>query len=375
MTDLREGVVETSPSWRARFLRGADDRPRTTLRQDLITCLLSSSLFFGLLVDGWSHINLGDDPGFFTLSHALFYAGYAACLIWVIYLIGDNTRRGRTGLGALPQGYGLALAGVVIHGAGGISDMIWHLVIGRETTISALYSPTHLLLFVGMFLIFSSPFRSAWSSKLPAASPWPELLPALWSIALVTALCLFFTQHFFMLRDLSPGIPSGRLVAAIPAPRAQSVIRTIQMRSLIGVIWTTMILVAPVLLLVRRWRLPAGAVTALYTFVLFTLGALFTFRPARLFIVLPIVGVLADVLVHATRTWSARLVAHRLIGFLIPVTLAGLYFLSLSLRLGIYWPIPLWTGAILFPGLVGAGISTIMWPFTSDGPRGLVGSD
>ena len=49
-------------------------------REDLITSLLSILLVAGLFLDGWNHINLqnGALGSFFTIWHALLYAGFNA---------------------------------------------------------------------------------------------------------------------------------------------------------------------------------------------------------------------------------------------------------------------------------------------------------
>src|ERR671934_1151255 len=55
-------------------------------RDDLIASLLATSLVFGLFLDGWNHINLqnGALGSFFTIWHALLYAGFTATTAWVI---------------------------------------------------------------------------------------------------------------------------------------------------------------------------------------------------------------------------------------------------------------------------------------------------
>jgi len=57
-----------------------------------------------------------------------------------------NHASGRPWSRALPAGYGLSLLGVLIFAAGGIGDMIWHVLFGIEADVEALLSPTHLLL-------------------------------------------------------------------------------------------------------------------------------------------------------------------------------------------------------------------------------------
>src|SRR5512147_1515747 len=55
-------------------------------RDDLVTSLLATLLVAGLFLDGWNHINLqnGALGSFFTIWHALLYAGFNATALWVV---------------------------------------------------------------------------------------------------------------------------------------------------------------------------------------------------------------------------------------------------------------------------------------------------
>jgi hypothetical protein len=67
---------------------GASDRPRTTHRQDLVTVLLATWLIGGLGLDGWAHSTLeGRVESFFTPWHAVFYTGWTATALWVLWLV------------------------------------------------------------------------------------------------------------------------------------------------------------------------------------------------------------------------------------------------------------------------------------------------
>lgn len=65
-----------------------------------------------------------------------------------------NARRGHSLRRALPYGYGLALAGVLLFAAGGVLDLLWHTLFGIEADLDALLSPTHLKLALAAMLIF-----------------------------------------------------------------------------------------------------------------------------------------------------------------------------------------------------------------------------
>ena len=56
--------------------------------------------------------------------------------------------------------YGIGVLGVIVFGAGGIGDMVWHVAFGVEAGLEALLSPTHLVLLAGGILLLTSPLRA-----------------------------------------------------------------------------------------------------------------------------------------------------------------------------------------------------------------------
>ena len=100
---------------------------RTSLsaREELITVGLSAWLIVGLFVDGWAHNN--DKPeSFFTPWHGLFYSGFTATALWLL----SRYRRH----GSIPVGYGLGFLGLALFAAGGVADMVWHLMLEWRST-------------------------------------------------------------------------------------------------------------------------------------------------------------------------------------------------------------------------------------------------
>ncbi|NJK43549.1 MAG: hypothetical protein HC933_04120 [Pleurocapsa sp. SU_196_0] len=91
------------------------ERPVTSWGQNLVTVMLGLWLIGGVFVDGYAHNNLRSTiESFFTPWHAALYSGYTATSLWIVWLITAQVRRGARGLTAVPRGYGLGLAGVLI---------------------------------------------------------------------------------------------------------------------------------------------------------------------------------------------------------------------------------------------------------------------
>lgn len=152
----------------------ADDRliPASD-REHLVTVICGLWMTIGLFLDGAFHQDLeGETESFLTPWHAVFYAGFTASALW----IASMSRRRNGGrfdwrLRHLPPGYELARPGLALFGVGAIGDAAWHGAFGVERGIDALLSPTHLLLFAGLVLILTVPYRAA-TTNATTPSPW-----------------------------------------------------------------------------------------------------------------------------------------------------------------------------------------------------------
>jgi hypothetical protein len=330
----------------------ARERRRLSPRDDLVTVLLGLWLTVGLFVDGWAHNRLLGLETFFTPWHALFYSGFTACALWTSWIVLREVRTGRRGLAALPLGYGLGAVGVVVFSVGAAGDLAWHTAFGIEEGLEALLSPTHLVLMVAMGLVVTSPLRAACSSPQGDREPGPRaFLPALLALALVTALGSFFLMYLSAFTDASPvmtraGWPADRG----PYPGE----RHLQVGGIADVLVTNVLLLAPVLLVLCRWRPPFGAFTLLFGLVAGLTNALVAFEtvlaalPAAL-----LGGAAADVLVRSLRPGPDRPAALRAVALAVPAMTWSAWFLLLELRWGLRWGPELWSGTILFAVLSG----------------------
>ena len=253
-------MTATAPHVPADTLNGL---PRASWRVDAVTMLLGTWLLVGLVVDGWAHNNLQALETFFTPWHALFYSGFVATAGWVLAIATRARQPSRSGLAAFPAGYGLAVVGVVVFAVGGAGDLTWHSIFGIEQDVEALFSPTHLLLFAGMALILSTPLRAAWSDPAaPAAPGYRRFLPVLASATLVSVLVAFaFMYWAAFIQTIGASSYDPHLLDGVAS-----------------VLATNLILLAPLLLLARRWRPPFGTATTIYTSVGVLMGAVDAYR-------------------------------------------------------------------------------------------------
>lgn len=254
----------------------------------------------------------------------------------------------------MPAGYELSLLGVAIFMAGGVGDMLWHIVFGIEVDIEALLSPTHLLLALGGALIATGPIRAAWARAESNSQRWATLLPALLSLALLLSVFLFFTAYANPLSEAA--------LAQGNRPATDDELFLTQGLGVAGVLVQTGLMMGIVLLALRRWSLPFGSLT-----VLLGVSSLLGVSVHEDFQFLPFAalsGLAGDLLIVWLQPSATRPTAFRLFAFAVPVIFYALYFATLALTGGVSWTVTLWAGAILLAGTVGWLLSYAFVPPT-----------
>jgi hypothetical protein len=331
---------------------GVPTRPRARWGDDLAAALLGTWVVGGLFLDGWAHVNQPGLETFFSPWHGVFYLGFMVSTV-VLARVVARYQRGRFDPALVPAGYGLGLVGVALFVAGGIADGVWHTMFGVEVGVAALLSPSHLLLLSGGLLMVTSPVRSAWSSPdLPARAPAQALLPALWATALTSAVLQFFLQYLSAYVTRAPSTPEG----SGPGGLLTTIV------GVASVLVTNVLVLAPVLLLARRWRLPFGTVA-----LLATAGAvgLTSLRELTLGWLVPAMlagGLATDLLMARLRPAPDRPGAFRAVAALAPLLLWGAWMVAYALAYRIAWPPELWAGVLGMASLSGLGLSVLVLP-------------
>jgi hypothetical protein len=336
-------------------------------RTDLVTALLGVWFGIGLMIDAWAHSNLAQLETFFTPWHAAFYSGFAAVSGWIIWQVWRNMRTGRQGLAAVPQGYLAGLLAIPAFAAFGVVDMMWHTFLGIETTIDILFSPSHLGLITTMLLILTTPLRSAWSA--PDLGPRPtlgRLFPALLGLAFASTLVSLFLSYGDAL-EFGP----LRIVEAFSDVENSGADRLAT-----SMVITNVVLLAPVLLLVRRWRLPLGSVTVMYTVAVLMPGAQTAFRNLPILLTIIAAGAVSDLLIRLLRPSAARRGAYWAFAGLSSFATWSLYLLAASAVAGHLPTVPeLWTGAPIVAGLIGLALGALFLPNATATPDAIAMPD
>src|SRR5439155_3318991 len=340
-------------------------------REDLVTSLLATLLVFGLFLDGWNHINLqnGALGGFFTIWHALLYAGFNGTALWVITRNPHLYDRGAhpapyfhkfLGISLrypLPVG-GLAIATVAMFG-----DIAWHTAFGEEAGVARVIAPFHLLLFAGAAGLVSAPLRSAWYAPqfYPKTLSFRRVLPPLISLTLVTCVAAFMFQWLNAFLDWTPSVTVGHIPADLA--RDARIRGTTEIAGAGRVIVTNLILLAPLFLALRRWRLPFGSATSLFVAVAFAMSGLHSFDLGATVCAALVGGLAADLVIDGFEPDAERTLGYRVMAFVTPLALWSTYFVILRVVYATEWP---WDLAIGTAGV--AAISALLLSFVAIPP-------
>jgi hypothetical protein len=163
---------------------------------------------------------------------------------------------------------------------------------------------------------------------------------------------LFFFQYLSAFVSRAPSAPVAEGTAGLPATIV----------GVAGVLVTSLIVLAPVLLLARRWRLPFGTVALLVTTGAAGITALREFHLGVLVPAMLAGGLATDLLVARLRPGPDRPGAFRAVGALAPLLLWGAWTVAYALAYGIAWPPELWAGVLGMACLSGLGLSVLVLP-------------
>ncbi|GAB3930258.1 hypothetical protein GCM10029976_031640 [Kribbella albertanoniae] len=332
---------------------------RSSVADDGIAALLGVWLIAGVYADGWAHLNVGGLDSFFTPWHGALYGGFTALTAWLAWMTWRRKQPGRSWRDAIPAGYRQGVVGVAVFAAGGVADMVWHLVFGVEAGVDALVSPTHLVLLVGGTLLLSSPLRAVLqrSGALPrrVTDAWPAAV----SLATMTALAGFFLSYVSVFAQPTATMPLTSIPEGAPGHLEAELPATV---GLAGYLIGTALIVVPLLLARRRGPLPAGTVALVVTFVAVPAAALSEMRWAVPAIAAVGASLVVELLLRALPAASAVTLAVGVPGAVWSGQLIGL---ALAGDLG--WGVEMWAGVVVLTTLAGYLLAVVAG--ANDRPR------
>jgi hypothetical protein len=369
------------------MLAKPDVRPQTTPLEDAVTIVLATLTLFAVYWDGLLHNNTGEIDSFWSSAHIGMYAGLTVLGAWIGLVFLRHQPKGRLelSLAAVPRGYGLALVALPLAALGGPGDFIWHAIYGFENQVDAPFSPTHQMLFLSGALLGAMPLASIWwrSGGAPALK---ELWPAVLSMTAVLAMINFAFMNllpFFwvivptdafqtdLLRYDDAYAPGADIVHSEGLGEAAEHLGDgpfpyylfSNMQVIGGILIFTAVIVAAVLYLRRRWVLPFGSLTLMFS-VLAVLFPFFTaFRHPEFIATLVVAGIASDLLARwLVPDERPSLLRVRLFAALLPPVLWACYLVTIELASGLGWNATVWTGIISTTAGIGYGLSLIVFP-------------
>lgn len=318
---------------------------------DWVAIILGLWMIGGAHLDAWIHHQFRIKT-FFTPWHVLSYSGYMA---WTVFLLGTfirNWSRGASWRKAMPAGYGLCLIGTAIFIAGALGDVFRHTLFDIEFGIETLFTPTHFLMMLGSILMITGPLRAGWGRQVDAGKKWISMMPTLLSLALLLAELSFFASYSRPLSDIILTAGNHPFTDIWGFDNLGVGINVILIQSAI--------MMAIILLTVRRWRLPVGGLT-----IIFTIAYGLTVSIHETFFLLPfeiLAGLIAEVLYWWLNPSSRRSITFRWFAFGVPVVFYAVYFLALVFSDGAWRTFHVWAGAILLSGITGWLLSYAFMP-------------
>lgn len=307
----------------------------------------------GLCLDGWAHRYQPELESFFTPWHAVFYSGFIAGTSWLAYMVIRRRPRTSSLREAIPPGYGISVIGLAMFAVGGVGDGFWHTIFGVETGIDALLSPTHLLLLAGMLGGAVAPVRSAWNNPANpfAGNSFSGFLPVALSVAIATTGVAFFFLYangFSNWQTQNRYIPnSGDILAA---------------SGILSTLASTVILIGPTMLLLRRWQPPFGTFLLIFGTVGFFMAGLDAYEYWWQVFAPLTGGLVADLIVRSQSGSSYNNRTAWLVGALVPLAMWSVSTVAIHIAWTIRWPPELWAGQIIMATLAGFAIALISHP-------------
>jgi hypothetical protein len=223
-------------------------RTAFTARERWVLLVASAWLVIGLQLDAYAHATTPELETFWTPWHGVLYSGIAASGFTLLWIMKPRLPRIPTyrSLLALPNALRIPMGGMAALLVGGGVDTLWHNIFGIEKNLEIFVSPSHELIILGMVLVAMGP------ALMTATVPGRVLTIGGAFLVGISALFSVLPLHIYSLHATALGfmhLGSGEAVPDVYSNDAQLVH---------GYLFSTVLLLTPILMIGRRWRLPFG---------------------------------------------------------------------------------------------------------------------
>ena len=236
-----------------------------TARERWVLLVASAWLVIGLQLDAYAHATTPELETFWTPWHGVLYSGIAASGFTLLWLMRKRLPAIPTyaTLLALPNALRVPLAGMALLLVGGGMDTLWHNIFGIERDLEIFVSPSHEFIILGMMLVAAGP------ALMLATRPGRRL--SIGDAVLVTASALLsaLPVHIYSLHATAIGfihLGTGEQTPGVFSVDAQLVH---------GYLASTVLLLLPIVLIGRRWRIPFAVPTVLISLIAVAMHLMF----------------------------------------------------------------------------------------------------
>ena len=324
-------------------------RETATHRQSVALTLCATWLIAGLLTDSWAHTNKPGLESFWTPWHGVMYSGGGACIIAIGLMMLRNVKLGATIRESVPIGFEWAVCGAGLIAFSGVGDLIWHTVFGIEQNLRIFFSPTHITLIVGIALVAGAAWRAA--VVTPRAPRWTTAWPVVLSAAMVA-------MAFGVITGFASATSSNVLRIDDPATLEEfglvEFFQNLGILNLLGSILLVSIVIAGA---ARTVHLPRGATLAMTVLMTAGLTSDALWDNWEIVVAFGIGGIVAELATYLVSLRRSRGADAVVAGGSLAAGIAGGYVAVTAARYHLYLPAELWTGTIVWAGLLGSAIA------------------
>jgi hypothetical protein len=313
----------------------------TPLNLWVITLCCTVSMI-GLSGDIGRHLRNGTaiNSDFWASWHLVLYSGVLGLGGWLGRMaIVHGTKEMRAAFG--PTVYGMFTLCT-----GGLCDWAWHSIFGIEVSIPALLSPPHLMLLTGLVLVLLGPIAALWREPGNERLSWSSTaVVSICALGLITVVSLFTGYISVFASDVIVNGYANPMVGT----RLSS---TEVIHSVATMIWTSLVLAVPYIVLRLRWRLRPGMIAIPFVIIAIT-ASVSVQGVAHEVVSSTLIGgfVIDGVIAVATRRLDADK-SLLVTAATVPIVLWVFIFVSLQFSGRLVWGTTVWAGGTVLSTLI-----------------------
>jgi hypothetical protein len=313
-------------------------------RERWVMLVAAAWLVTGLQLDAYAHATTPELETFWTPWHAVLYSGIAASGLTLVWLLRSRLPRIPTyeSVLALPNALRIPMLGMAFLLVGGGIDTLWHNIFGIERGLEIFVSPSHEFIILGMVLVAVGPALMTTAPRLTIADG---------TLVTISALLTVLPLHIYSLH--------ANVLGTIYFGDGENPVRIYSTDGQIlhGYVFTTILLLLPIILIGRRWAVPIGVPTVLVAVPALAMHLMFlTGDPWWTSFTVALAAAGAELVIRVIRPLLPvpPSGAWLLLGLAAPPMVWGTLFVVADLEEGVGWNVHVVSGLLTYVALTGA---------------------